>query len=205
MTTASKPIIGLAGGIGSGKTAVAHLLAKHGCIVADSDAAARAALLDPAIRTRIVERFGRKVLDPSGEIDRSALAGIVFRDPEQRQALEAIVHPWVHQRRLEEFACAPPDAPALVIDAPLLFEAGLNDKCDAVILVDAPRETRLSRVRENRGWNKEELDRREASQMPLDEKRRMADYVITNSGSFEKLDEQVREVLATIVTSRGSR
>jgi dephospho-CoA kinase len=201
----SPPVIGLAGGIGSGKSTVAKTLADLGCIVSDSDAAARAALDDLDVRARIVEHFGERVLDAQGRIDRSALASIVFRDAAERSVLESITHPWIEQRRLDIFRTAPPGTPALVIDAPLLFEAGLDSTCDAVIFVDAPREVRLARVRSTRGWDENELARREESQMALDEKRQRADYVLSNSGSLEHLGEQTRRILTTIVQSRGDR
>lgn len=194
-----KPIIGLAGGIGSGKSTVARMLGELGCVVADSDATARAALHDPAIRRRIVDRWGADVLDGGGEIDRSKLAGIVFADSTQRKALETIMHPWIEARRRELFAAAPGDAPALVIDAPLLFEAGLDAECDTVIFVDAPREVRLERVKAARGWDEAELKRREESQLPLDEKRRRADDILINNGDVGELHELVCRALRRIV------
>src|SRR5690606_3719789 len=90
-----KPVIGLAGGIGSGKSTVARMLAELGCTVSDSDAAARAALEDHDVRKRIVDQWGDAILDSGGRIDRSKLAAIVFNDPAQRRLLEAITHPWI--------------------------------------------------------------------------------------------------------------
>ncbi len=197
-----KPVIGLAGGIGSGKSTVARMLADLGCVVADSDAAARAALEDPAIRDRIVAQWGSEILDDAGRIDRSKMAAIVFSDPQQRRQLESITHPWIEARRREQFDAAPADAPALVIDAPLLFEAGLDAECDAVIFVDTPREVRLSRVRDNRGWDEAELRRREDSQLPLDAKRFRADDIVFNNGDVCELEEQVRQCLNSIVETR---
>lgn len=195
------PVIGLAGGIGSGKSAAAQLLADLGCVVSDSDAAARAALRDVKIKQRIVQEWGRDVLDQSGEIDRSKLAAIVFANPESRRKLEQITHPWIEARRLEVFAQAPPNAKALIIDAPLLFEAGLDKKCDAVIFVDAPVELRQKRVTESRGWDAVELAKREHSQLPLDEKHRRADYVVQNNGDLSNLKAQVGRILSSIVQS----
>jgi dephospho-CoA kinase len=198
----SKPIIGLAGGIGSGKSAVADILERLGCVVAHSDEVGRAALRDPAIRDELVVWWGETILDEAGEIDRSAVAAIVFGDPAQRRRLEALVHPWIEARRAAQFAAAPPEAPALVIDAPLLFEADLEKKCDAVIFVDAPRQTRLERLQSGRGWTEEDLRRREDSQLPLDVKRSRADYVIQNDGNLSDLAAQVRSTLSEIVASR---
>lgn len=195
----SKPIIGIAGGIGSGKSTVARILADLGCVVSNSDDAARAALDDADIRRRIVEHFGDSVQNEDGSINRSTLAGIVFNDPDQRQALEAITHPWIEARRRELFDAAPADAPALVIDAPLLFEAGLDGECDYVIFVDTPRETRLQRVQAHRGWDEAELRRREDSQLPLDEKRLRADDIVINNGQVRDLLPQVRDSLTRAV------
>lgn len=202
MNHAGKPIIGIAGGIGSGKSTVARILADLGCTVADSDAAARAALHDPAVRQQIIQQWGEHILDDAGDIDRSKLANIVFSDPPQRRILESITHPWIEARREEQFASAPHHAPALVIDAPLLFEAGLDQQCDAIIFVDAPWETRLQRVQSTRGWDEAELKRREDSQLSLDEKRQRADDIIVNNGDVGELVQQVRRTLNRIVESR---
>lgn len=194
-----KPVIGLAGGIGAGKSTVAKALAELGCLVSDSDAAARAALRDPEIRKTLVSWWGSSVLDAQGEIERSKVASIIFADPGQRKRLEGLTHPWIEARRLEQFAAAPASTPALVIDAPLLLEAGLDRLCDAVIYVDAARPERLRRVMATRGWDEAELSKREKAQMPLDEKRRRADHVVQNNGDFSELKELVRRVLNEIV------
>ncbi|MDY7107947.1 MAG: dephospho-CoA kinase [Planctomycetota bacterium] len=197
-------MIGLAGGIGSGKSAVADILADLGCVVAHSDEMARAALRDPDIRAQLVQWWGNDILDDEGEIDRRAVAHIVFADAGQRRRLEGLTHPWIEARRAEQFAAAAPDAPALVIDAPLLFEAGLEEACDAVLFVDTPRQTRLTRLRAARGWEEADLKRREDSQLPLDVKRSRADYVIQNDGDLSDLVAQVRPILSQIVASHRS-
>ena len=193
------PVIGIAGGIGAGKSSVAKILAELGCVVSESDVLARAALREPAIRDELVTWWGRAILDEAGEVDRSKVAAIVFADPIQRKRLEGLTHPWIEARRLEHFAAAPAGTPAFVIDAPLLIEAGLDDECDAVIYVDASPEIRSARVMATRGWNAGELARREQSQMPLDEKRRRADYVVVNNGEWSELKAQVRRILNQIV------
>ena len=180
-------MIGLSGGIGAGKSTVGRILAELGCVVTESDADGRAALRDPDIRAQLVEWWGEGILDGDGNVDRSSVARIVFTDREQRARLESLTHPWIERRRREQWESAPPDAPALVIDAPLLFETGLDAECDAVIFVDADRSIRARRVAEERGWSEAELTRREESQMLLDEKRSRADYVIENDGDREQL------------------
>jgi dephospho-CoA kinase len=199
---ATPPIIGLAGGIGSGKSTVATILARLGCMVTDSDADGRAALADPAVRDELVSWWGEGILDEDGHVDRRRIAGIVFADPEERTRLERLTHPWIELRRREQWEDADPDTVAFVIDAPLLMEAGLDERCDAVIFVDADRAVRLDRVARDRGWEASELARREESQLPLDVKRRRADYVVRNDGELSELEDQVRHALREILSSR---
>ncbi len=194
------PTIGLAGGIGAGKTTVGEILARLGCVVACSDREGRAALRDAGIRSVLRSWWGDAILDASGAVDRGALAGIVFEDPEEKNRLEGLVHPWIEARRQALFAAAPPGTPAVVIDAPLLFEAGIDRECDAVIFVDAPRPCRVARV-SSRGWAKDELARREDFQLPLDDKRSKADHILRNDGDLSDLEAQVRATLSDIVES----
>jgi dephospho-CoA kinase len=123
------------------------------------------------------------------------IAAIVFDSPAERARLEALLHPWIAKRRAELFAAAPPGTRALVIDAPLLFEVGLDAQCSAVIYVDSPLETRLARVRATRGWSPADLARREDAQWPLDRKRASAHHVIHNDGDPASLRAQVCAVL----------
>ncbi|MFW5653099.1 MAG: dephospho-CoA kinase, partial [Planctomycetota bacterium] len=190
------PIIGVAGGIGSGKSAVARQLATEGCIVSNADDEVRTLLRRPDVRDELVNWWGDRILDPDGAIDRRAVADIVFNNDAERKRLEAYLHPRVSEQRRTRWeaieagkadtadAETPADGStsvvAFVIDAPLLFEAGLDHECDAVIFVHADREVRLTRVRENRGWDSAELDRREQAQWPLDLKRERADHTIVN-------------------------
>lgn len=178
------------------------MLADLGCIVSDSDALARQALLDPSVKQTILNWWGDRVVNKSGELDRAAIAEIVFEDTQQRKRLEQLTHPWIEARRLEAFAAAPATAPALVIDAPLLFEAGLHEKCEAVIFVDASPQVRQQRVLATRGWTPRQLAQRQDSQWPLDLKRSRADYVLQNDGDFSDLEAQVRRVLSSIVNKR---
>jgi dephospho-CoA kinase len=203
------PVIGLAGGIGAGKSTVAGILARLGCLVVDSDARAKAALDRPDVRDQLVQWWGEEILHPGvggdRRVDRSKVAQVIFADPEQRKRLEALVHPIVRQDRAaaaREGAAA--GAKAVVVDAPLLFEAGLDAECDAVIFVDAPRQTRLERVREHRGWSAEELARREAAQLPLQTKRSKADYVVVNDGPIPDLQARVAGVLESMMTRPGA-
>ena len=194
-------IIGLAGGVGSGKSTVARAFERLGCIVSDSDRDTDAVLARQSTRDQLRAWWGPGVLKPDGSVDRSAVAKIVFTDPEQRRRLEGLVHPLVREARDERVAEATrTGAPAVVIDAPLLFEAGLDAECDAVVYVEAPRRVRLERVRQTRGWDAGELDRREKAQLPLEHKRSGSDHVVINSGGADEIDQQVDSVLRAIRT-----
>jgi len=200
---ATRPVIGLTGGIGAGKSEVARIFAELGCIVVNSDDLARQALHQPEIRDQLRARWGDAIFDGRDNVDRSALAKVVFADPRERAALESIIHPWIEERRRATFAAAGPDIPALVIDAPLLLEAGIDRECTHIIFVDCPRHIRLERVRRSRGWSAAELERREAAQFPLDRKRNRADTIIVNDGDLDSLREQVCRILLTIVHADG--
>jgi dephospho-CoA kinase len=198
------PVIGLAGGVGSGKSTVARAFEKLGAIVIDSDAQARQALRQPAVRDELVRWWGPRILDPDGEADRRAIAAIVFGDPAERRRLESLVHPLVKARRAELIERARrAGAVAAVIDAPLLFEAGVDAECDVVVFVDAPRHARLDRVRRTRGWDAAELDRREAAQLPLDEKRGRSAIILRNLGDLQDLETRAAEVFRQILAARS--
>ena len=193
------PVIGIVGGIGAGKSTVAQAFAQLGCVVSDSDASVREIMRDPGVVGQFVEWWGREVLMPDGSIDRGRVARIVFDQPYERRRLEGFIHPMVHQRRrdLVEQAVAQ-GAPGVIIDAPLLFEAGVDAQCDAVVFVDTPVETRAARVQKNRGWEVDELNKREKAQMGLEQKRKRSDYIVTNTGTPDELHGRVVRVLASI-------
>jgi dephospho-CoA kinase len=207
----SKPVIGLIGGIGSGKSAVAAELARHGARVIAGDVLGHEALRQPEIRARLVERWGPGVLDAAGAISRRVVAGIVFAGtPEARselRALEGIVFPWIERRLAEEIAAARADSAVrfIVVDAAVLLEAGWDKLCERIIYVHAPRALRLRRLIETRGWNEKEVEDRESVQMPLTVKVARADDVIENSGSLTRMAAQVKELLRRWGLARGPR
>lgn len=175
-------ILGLTGGIASGKSFAGGLLAERGAVVLDADRHAHAVLGEPAVLETLVGRWGESILAEDGSLRRSEVAKHVFGDsPEaiaERRFLEGLVHPRVRQRLKAELAeAAQSGVPVAVLDIPLLFEAGWADECDAVLFVDTPLEIRQQRAAK-RGWSAEELAKRETSQMPVDEKRAAADEVI---------------------------
>ena len=193
----SKIVVGLVGGIGRGKSSVAAAFAERGARVVSGDRAGHEALRQQEIRQRVVERFGPGVLDAQGQIDRRRLGAIVFADAGERQALEAIVFPFIEQRLREEItaARADPQVALIVLDAAIMIEAGWNRICDKLILVDAPRPLRLRRLAAQRGWSAKEVEIRERAQMPVEEKAKRADHVIDNSGAPEHVAAQVDDLV----------
>jgi dephospho-CoA kinase len=194
-------IIGLLGGVASGKSAVAAALARRGATVFDADRIGHAVLNDPEVRDILVARWGTSILADDGAISRPAVARIVFGDTpdamEHRQFLEDALHPRIRRRIEESIAKPPPTVPAAVIDAPLLVEAGWSDAFHVAVFVDSPREQRLQRA-VARGWTPEAFARREAAQLPIEEKRLAASHVIDNSGTLEELEAEVARFWANI-------
>lgn len=201
MAPGHKPIIGIAGGIGSGKSFVAKLFGELGCVVISSDEQVREAYRDPRVVAVLRQWWGNDVLTAAGEVNKRAVAGKVFGQPAERERLEKLLHPMVNEARERLMAATAddPSVPAFVWDTPLLFETGLNQRCDAVVFVDAPQTVRLTRVQETRGWDAEELSRRENSQMPLDTKRELSQYVVENTADADAVRGQVRAVLSRIL------
>ena len=198
MQSRKNPVIGLIGEIGSGKSTVARLLGEAGCLVADADKLAHDVLGEPDVIVALRERWGGSVLDSSGAPDRRAIAGRVFQSETDRAWLESIIHPRVNARWQADFANADTQVSGFVLDAPLLLEASLDIPCDHVIFVHAPREERLKRVAQDRGWDERELSLREAAQLPHDQKRERATAQIENAGSLERLREAVGQLTSEI-------
>jgi dephospho-CoA kinase len=184
--------VGLTGGVGSGKSTVAALLARHGAVVIDADALARE-VVEPGSPgfDAVVARFGSTVVT-DGRLDRAALAGLVFGDERALAELNAIVHPLVGERAAELMAAVPPDR-VVVYDVPLLVEADLAAGFDVVVVVEAPAETRLARL-QRRGLSTEDANARMAAQASDEERRAAADVVIENDGSEAELKERVDEL-----------
>jgi dephospho-CoA kinase len=194
-------LIGLTGNIASGKTAVSEMLAERGATIIDADLLARDAVMrgSPAL-DQIVARWGNGVLDAEGNLDRAALRHVVFDKQDDLDALNEIVHPEVMKRRDEELNAARERGDKVVVAViPLLFERHLAEEFDSIVLVDAPRSTRLDRIVRDRGIDEAEAMKMIASQMPSDLKRARADYVIENAGSREDLEDEVNRVWEEIV------
>jgi len=197
------PVLALVGGVGCGKSAVAAWCAEHlQAAIVDADAIGHDVLQREQVQQELVGEFGSGILSEA-EIDRSALARLVFgktsEHQQARQSLESIVHPVMREEFLRQFECArqSPDVELIVFDAAVLLESGWTDHVNVVAFVDVPLEVRLQRVSAGRGWTAEELGRREASQWPLDRKRAAADVVIDNSGTVEAAGQQLEDYLQT--------
>lgn len=186
--------VGLTGGIGSGKSEVARLLAEHGAVVVDADALAREAV-EPGTPglAAVVAEFGTEVLAEDGRLDRARLGGIVFADPARREALEAIVHPYVGRRSAELMAAAPPDA-VVVYDVPLLVEKSLQGHYDVVVVVDVDEETQIRRLLAAREMTETEVRARITAQASRAERLAVADVVVDNEGDLDSLRARVDEV-----------
>jgi dephospho-CoA kinase len=193
-------LIGLTGGIASGKSTVAAILRQLGAAVVNADELARE-VVQPGTPgwKEIVQTFGTAVLQPDRTLDRQQLRKVVFDDPAARKKLEAIIHPRVRalaQQRIQEHAAA--GFEIVVYEVPLLFEGNLQDSLRPVVLVAADVSTQKNRLAERDQLSEAEAEKHIAAQMSLEEKRRLADYVIENDGNLASLERQVREVLARI-------
>ena len=193
-------MVGLTGGIGAGKSAVAAMLAAHGAIVIDSDRLAREAVAPGSTGlAEVVTEFGAQLIGADGSLDREALGRKVFADGAARRRLEAIIHPRVRARTAELVAAAPADA-VVVNDVPLLVEAGLAGAYQVVMVVLADEAVRLQRLESQRGMSRDEAYARIRAQASDEQRRAVADIVIMNNGSVGELragvDAAWREVLA---------
>ncbi len=200
---ASLSVLGLVGGIASGKSLVADQLVELGAGLLDADGAGHEVLRLPAVEAAVRSRWGDRVFGSDGRINRSEVAKIVFAPPPggaaERNFLEELTHPKIAERlglQANQFAEA--GVRVTVLDAPLIFESGWDKLCTQILFVDAPRRARLSRAIV-RGWTEEEFVAREAAQLPIDEKRRRADLVVDNSGSPERTRVQLERFWPSLV------
>lgn len=199
-------VVGLVGGIGSGKSFVARAFGRLGAAVIDADALAHACLAEDGVRAEISAEFGPEATAADG-VDRAALARIVFRDPARLARLNAIVHPCVLRRIDSALAeqSSSGERRVVILDAPLLLETGLDRRCHHVVFVKASRAARAARVHERNGWSPEELDRREKNQKALDDKEAAADYSVTNEGPEELLLARIQAIYDDMARRSPSR
>jgi dephospho-CoA kinase len=201
------PLIGIVGGVASGKSLVSEQLQRKGAAVVTADALAHQVLEFDDVKSQLRERWGDAIFSANGAVDRARLAKIVFAPPpdgpRELKALEQVTHPRIGalaRQRLQELQ-EERTAPAIVLDVPLLFESGWNTVCDTIVFVDAPGAIRLERALA-RGWSAEEFARREAAQRAIDDKRQQADLVIDNSGSRQATQDQIDAHWPTLITAR---
>jgi len=190
-------IVGLTGGVASGKTGVSQILREEGAYLIDADQIARE-LVQPHTATwnELIKVFGKEILQEDGTIHRKRLAAKVFSDPEQRNLLNQILHPRIKaemNKGVKEIGQKDPDA-IVVIDAALLIELGDHREMDKVIVVTSTEKQQIERLKKRDGVDQEEAQRVLSSQMPLEEKMKVADFVIRNEGSFEETRRRVKEV-----------
>ena len=190
-------IVGIVGGVASGKSLVARFLSELGAAVLDGDRAGHEALRDPGIIEAIRDRWGDGVIQSDGQVVRSAVAKIVFAETpeaaEELRFLEDLTHPHIRDNLREQIErLAAQGKRVAVLDAPVLLKAGWNEFCNTLLFVNAPEDLRVQRTIE-RGWTQTELSRREAAQAELDEKRAAADAVLDNSGTPEELRQQIKD------------
>jgi len=195
-------ILGLTGGIATGKSTVTGLLRERGIPVIDADAIARE-VVEPGMPAyeAIVRHFGHEILQPNGQLDRKKLGDIVFSDEAERQVLNAIVHPEVRRVMREQAVEAEAaGAPIVFMDIPLLFESKLQHMVEKIVVVYVPESTQLERLIERDELDEEQARKRMNAQLPIEEKKAWADYVIDNQGSREETARQVDELLLKINT-----
>jgi dephospho-CoA kinase len=194
-------LIGLTGGIASGKSAVSGILRRLGAQVIDADALARE-VVEPhqPAWDEIVGTFGNEVLQPDQTLDRKKLRKLVFDDPKARKQLEAITHPRIRRLAQDKIAqCAATGAPLVVYEAPLLFETGIHLWLRPVILVACDTATQRRRLQERDNLTEAEIEQHLGAQMSLEEKRKLADYVIDNNGTLEDLESAVKTLVQTVL------
>ena len=187
-------VIGLLGGVASGKSTVARLFGEHGLEVVDADAEARRVVEEPAVREAISARFGAPMFRDDGTLDRAALADRVFRDPDARRDLEALTHPRIRATLLAQIETALAAGTSVVLDVPLLLENGLIERCDFCVFVDSSDASRAARAQQ-RGWAPGEITRREANQESMTVKKNRCRYTIANDGSLARTVQQIADLL----------
>jgi dephospho-CoA kinase len=195
-----KPIIGILGGIGSGKSTVAAEFAKLGCTVIDADKIAHELLDQPEVRQEIVALFGEGILDSAGKIDHKKLSDVIFADAQRLLSLNKIIHPLV-LKRVEDLIGLykrRAEVKGIVLDIPLLVEVGWTDRCDKLIFVDCRRHIRIDRVKKMGIFDENQLKIRENFQISLDKKAKLADNIVDNNSDFSALVRQAANIFSHI-------
>jgi len=195
-------VIGLTGGIASGKSTVAEMFFALGAEIIDADKVGHKALAkNSRCYKKIIKYFGDKIVDCNGQIDRAALAQIAFRNTVNQEALCAIIHPWVFEYidKKIKFYRKNKNIKLLIIEAVLLIESGLHKKMDSIMVVKADKSQQISRARLNREMNENSIKQRMKYQISLAKKIKYADYVIDNQGTFKNTELQVNKFVAKLL------
>ncbi len=202
--SAKKPVIGILGGIGSGKSTVANEFAKLGAKVIDADKIAHKILDEKNTKEKIVSVFGKEILDSSGQIDRKKLAKAAFASGEKIAKLDNIIHPPVLTKieQLIEKYQKQPKITAIVLDVPLLMEIGWHKRCDKLVFVDCKQALRLNRIKTSRKLDKKQFEIREKFQISLDNKAAIADNTVDNNAGLSALVRQITDVFSRIMNNR---
>lgn len=197
----AKPLIGLVGGIGSGKSTVAECFAKLGCGVIDADAINRELLTDRNVQAEIIAACGEAVVS-AGKLDTARLADYAFANAPRLRRLTDLLHPRILRRMVDlaKRLNADEKIAAVVLDVPLLAEVGIHGVCDAVVFVHVDLPERIRRLKASRGWDADAISNREKFQFPLDMKRKMSDHTVDNSHSLQTCAQQIGRVFTDILT-----
>lgn len=200
---AKKPVIGILGGIGSGKSSVANEFAKLGCKIIDADKIAHKILDEKKVKEKVISIFGKEILDNCGKINREKLAEAAFASGEKLAKLNNIIHPPVlakieqliekYQKQLE--------TKAIVLDVPLLMEIGWHKRCDKLIFVDCKKALRLNRIQTSRNLDEKQVKIREKFQISLDNKAAIADNTVDNNAGLPALVRQITDVFSRIMNN----
>ena len=204
-STGKKPIVGIIGGVGSGKSTVAAEFAKLGCKVVDADKIAHELLEEKAAKEKIVDLFGQTILNSAGKIDHRKLADVVFTDADKLSSLNKIIHPLVLGRAEELIRQynRQNEVKAIVLDMPLLVEVGWARRCDKLIFVDCKRQLRVDRAKKMGVFEENQVKIRENFQISLDNKANLTDNIIDNNSDFSALAKQVTDIFSYIMGKWG--
>jgi dephospho-CoA kinase len=196
-------VLGLLGGIASGKSFVAQLLVERGAVCLDADAAGHAVLREPDVKQLLLARWGNSISNPDGELNRAAIAAIVFAPTENGRAellfLESISHPRIRAKLEAKLAdLRQTNCPLAILDAPVMLKSGWDRLCDHVLYVHATDAIRLERARQ-RGWSEQQFNAREAAQESLAVKRKRSDFEVDNSGTADYTKQQIEQLWPRLI------
>ena len=200
----SVPTIGSLGGVGSGKSSIVRQVTGFQLHIIDADKIGHELLQKPTVLKQLRQSFPTSIFSSSGRVIRSQLARKVFGETADhhsaRSQLEQIIHPEILREIKTQIRTVPAGVDAVIVDAAVLLETGWVNECDHLVYIDTPEAQRIERVKSSRNWSAEELERRECTQLPLEEKRQRAEFIVDNSASLEQAVQQLTGILHTLVT-----